>query len=236
MPPDVLTPALARLAALERRRPRRSLAPGRSRATPLDRLVHGLARDAAQAEALARSAAGVAEAVAEHFPENLFCDLDRLVAWMRRVLTDGGPDALSAYTKDIVAIHALFGRNGVIRFRYVHDFLYGFDWARYVRRDRTRRAGVDPYDPAFVRRMLARGGEIAEEIERDGPIYGRLRGPGYRNPFEFSREPDVEARVLAAMARDDNLPVVAYEPGGAARADRDFEALRRAYVERVEGR
>lgn len=172
-------------------------------------------------------------AIARNFPDNLYADLDRLIGTMAERLREGGSDALEPYVADVVAVHERFGCHGPIRFRYVHDFLYGFDWARWVRRDVRGRSGVDPYAPGFVRRMLARGAELEAEIERNGPIYRRLAGSDYRNPFRFSREPEVEAAVFARMAADGNLPVEAHVVGGAARADRDFEALRRAYVDRL---
>ncbi len=233
MPADLPDALRARLEAADRRAPlRRSVAPARARATPLTDLVAALAAGPEQVEVLAAALERIVRALAEHFPDNLFADLDRLAGDAARRHAQGGTRALSAHVDLVEAIFAKFGRHGPIRFRYVHDFLYGFDWARWVRRDVRRRAGVDPYDTAFLRRMLARGDELEAEIARDGPIYGRLRGPGYRNPFRFSREPDVESRVLRAMAADGHLPVDAHEIGGAVRFDRDFEALRRTYVAR----
>src|SRR5690606_25168258 len=127
---------------------RASLDPAGRRARTLVELAaaharHGDAVDAAFVAGLAR----VADAQAEAFPGNLFWDFDAFAASVyaeARVAAD--PHALLEEVCGIACeLMALFGALSPIRFRYVHDFMYGFDWARWVAREPGARHGVGPF-------------------------------------------------------------------------------------------
>ena len=197
-----------------------SLAPSGGPATPLDRLLRRL-EPGALAPPLAHALEGISQAIDRHFPGNLFADLDFLGAELLERGRRCGPDALNRNAGEIADLHALFGLHSPIRFRYVHDFLYGFDWARWVGRAPRQRGHTRPFDPEFIAHLRQRGRQLAARIRRGDQTYPRL-GPGQtRNPFPFSREPSLEASLHRALARDGLLPVEAWDAAGACRWDLD---------------
>ncbi len=216
---DALEALIALDAELDRRGVvRRTLDPERERASSFERIGRVLLPRTAHlaegsARALAEGLCALARAVVAHFPENLLWDLDHLSASIVREACDApeeAPRRLAASFEEAVALHALFGRGTPIRFRYVHDLVYGFDWAKWVRRDPASRRRVGPFDLAFLRSMRARGGELLALIEEDDPTYPRLAGRGARNPFVFSREPDAELALHRDLARRGLVPVRAW--------------------------
>lgn len=203
----------------------RTLAPDRARATPILALTHA-ARPSLRA-ALGEALCVVVHAQLEAFPQNIFWDLDALassvVAQARR---SPEPHAHLRETAEIIArLQALFGCHSPVRFRYAHDFVYGFDWAKWVSRDPSR-AHVGPYDRAFLEYTERRGHELLALIDEDDEKYPKLADGDPRNPFGFSREPQDEARLFESLASQDLLPVRAWEARPAPRWDRPFHALR----------
>ncbi|HEY8376846.1 MAG TPA: hypothetical protein VIK91_10170 [Nannocystis sp.] len=161
-------------------------------------------------------------AAAAAFPENLFWDLEFLAASLVRE----GAGAMTALARRIAGLQGLYGQHTVIRFRYVHDFLYGYDWAKWVQREPATRHAVAPFAPAFIAHQERRARELEELIAADDAVYPRLPEGQVRNPFPFSREPEAEAQLLRDLARRGLLPVEAWDPGAAPRWDRPYADLR----------
>lgn len=208
---------LARMDAyLDERVERRTLDPVRERATALEDL--GLAMSArlsdAAIEAWTDGLLATVRSILEHFPDNLLWDLDHLAAGVAREAVrepSRAVERVRASFGEIVELHALFGRATPIRFRYAHDFVYGFDWAKWVRRAPAERACHGPFDLVFLRAMRARGEELLELIAHDDAKYPRLRDEERaRNPFPFSREPSAELALYADLARRGLIPVPAW--------------------------
>ncbi|MCB9591289.1 MAG: ferrochelatase [Sandaracinaceae bacterium] len=176
------------------------------------------------AEALAGGLVSVADATIEHFPDNQLFDFDALAAALVRDSADAA--ALAATFDDVVSLHALFGRRTAIRFRYVHDFVYGFDWAKWVRRDPAKRAGVGPFQRRFLKVLLGRGQELLQLIATDDAKYPLLSDDQPRNPFSFSREPADELRLHRELAAEGLLPVEAWRVDAVPVWDRPFADLR----------
>lgn len=202
-----------------------SLAPGRSYARPLAELRID-AGD--QALAVARGLAAVADAVARGFPNNLFCDLELVAASLSSIARREGTPGVERAVARIVELHDLFGCRSSIHFRYVHDFLYGFDWARWVRRDPGARAGIGPFDPGFLDHSRKRAGELVALIATDDPKYGQLVNGSDRNPFPFARDPAAEEALLRDLAGRGWIPVEAWREDASPRWDRDYAAEREA--------
>ena len=204
-----------------------TLDPNRSLATPLTELVSTLA-DAGEAPHLAATASAVAEAQLEAFPENLFWDFDFYLASVHSRAAGSGDYAgqLRAVTAVTVELMRIYGQRSVIRFRYVHDFMYGFDWARWVRRDPAGRTSVEPFDIEFLRQSERRGHDIEALIEADDRWYPKLPDGAVRNPFPFSREPEQELRLYRLLAERNAIPVQAWCVDAAPDAGRDFDELR----------
>lgn len=235
--PVLGAPVLARLADLDRRvavaGPPLTLAPGRRRATPLVELVERLLRPDAKLpdgvpQAFAEAMAGIVEAQLRAFPQNLFWDVDFLAASILRAALAGAEPAahLHEAAELIASLQDLFGHGTAIRFRYVHDFVYGFDWAKWVRRGPDERADIGPFDLPFLRYTRARGAELLALIAQDDAKYHQLRDEAHRNPFAFSREPEDESRLFADLADQDLLPVRAFCTRAQPVWDRPFAELR----------
>jgi len=220
-----LTEIDARIAAT--RRGPLTLDPTRSLATPLHDVVNELANPS-ELPYLAAVASAVAEAQLESFPENVLWDFDFFLASIHEqaCIAPSYAAYLSRVTEITVGLMRLYGQQSTIRFRYVHDFMYGFDWARWVRRDPQARADAGPFSIGFLEQIETRGRDILTLIEADDTVYPKLTGTGSRNPFSFSREPDDELALYRGLAARGCVPVEAWRPDAKPDASRDFDVLR----------
>lgn len=237
-------PALAVLAKADARlgAPWLSLAPDRTHARSLVALGRAVLEpegavapaDAAASEAFAEGLAAIALSMHDAFPHNLFGDLDYLAAslWRGAAAAPAGAAAfLRQQCARVAELQQLFGRGTSIRFRYVHDFLYGFDWAKWVTRDPAARADVGPFSPVFFAVMHARGHELLDVIASGHDRrYPPLVDARPRNAFGFSREPADELALHRHLAREGLLPVEAWRLDASPRWDRPFQALRREHA------
>ena len=171
------------------------------------------------AEALAR----VAETFARDYPENIFWDLDHVAA---RLLASGEQLEIDALAGRLISLAERFGIRSEIRFRYLHDFIFGFDWARWVARSPEERSAVGPFDGEFLTYLEQRQAELVELIEQDDEKYGRLEPEIYRNPFLFSRDPPEERRLHRVLSERGLIPVKGWTLTGEQRWEQPFAALR----------
>jgi hypothetical protein len=221
----------------------RSLCPGRSHATPLTELAQQLLPrdvDSEIASAFAEGLSAIAWAMAENFPGNIFWDADYMAnsllnAAFRVIPASGGARSqplhaaalrLRETCELVVSLHELFGMRSPLSFRYSHDFLYGFDWSRWVRRDPHARRSVGPFDREFLESMRRRGHELLELIEANDPQYPKLSSKTARNPFRFSREPEAEARLHCDLAKRGLVPVETWRADAVPRYGEPFSELR----------
>lgn len=215
----------ARIASLPRGR--LTLDPRRAEATPLTDLVSSLADDR-QVPHLAAAASAVAEAQLASFPDNIFWDFDFYLASIHRHASAASDYA--GYLHDValltVGLMQLYGQHSAIRFRYVHDFMYGFDWARWVRRKPSERLGIEPFGPEFLRQTESRGRDLLSLIAADDDWYPRLVRGESRNPFPFPREPHDELRLYRTLAEAGHVPVEAWRLDAEPDAGRDYDAIR----------
>ncbi len=209
-----------------------TLDPFRDRATPLRDLVARLA-DGSQEPHLAAAACAVADAQLQAFPENLLWDFDYYLASIHSEALDA--QDYEAHLRETTAITVdlmhLYGQRSKIRFRYVHDFIYGFDWARWVRRNPGPRSETAPFSLEFLQQSRTRGRDILRLIDSDDQIYPKLSGDRPRNPFPFSREPEQELALYRRLAEHDCIPVPAWRVDACPDASRDFDALRESAAE-----
>jgi hypothetical protein len=234
--------ALAHLAAADDRlgAPWRSLAPDRTHARPLAELGRALVEpdaDEAAVDAFAEGLAAIALAMHDAFPHNIFGDLDHLAACLWRGAA-AAPEGAAAFLRRqcacVTELQHLFGRSTSIRFRYVHDFLYGFDWAKWVAREPGARARVGPFSPTFLAAMRTRGHELLVVIaEGRHRRYPPLPDARPRNAFGFSREPADEVTLHRQLACEGLLPVEAWRLDAQPRWDRPFQDLRRDHAARL---
>lgn len=203
-----------------------SLAPGRERASSLVAIGASLVsgRSAAWSDAFASSAERVVRALIEHFPGNLYWDLDYLLAAL--VDEAAAPESLLESAAAVARLQELFGRHSQIAFRYLHDFTYGFDWARWSARRPSERAGVGPFSPRFLAHLEQRGREITAAIDAGDARFPRLPPGAFRNPFPFSRKPGHERRLLEDLAARDLVPIHTWCTQARPRNDLPFSELR----------
>ncbi len=213
-----------------------TLEPGRERArlpTELcDRLL--LPSDStALKSAFVSGLASAIEAMLAAFPDNLLWDLEGLAArQLHQARASADPASTAAHLwSRIAALQHVFGGRGPIHFRYIHDFVYGFDWAKWVAKAPAERARIGPYDAAFVERMHRRGGELLALIEAGDTKYGPLPGSDPRNPFAFSRKPDDELALHRRLAAQGSLPVQAWSAAAAPDWRRPYARLREEAAE-----
>ena len=228
---------ITELDAIFRTERRRTLAPHRELArSPLE--ILDVAFTSEDSVSLRRDVcdgfADVLDAMLQAFPGNLFWDLEALVASQIRRGRSGGD--VQTNLESIALLQRRFGQQGPIRFRYVHDFLYGFDWAKWVAKDPGERKMIGPFDPPFVAHMHRRAGEIVDAIDRGTDAkYARLQEGESRNPFGFSREPSEEIALHQALAREGNLPLEAWRLDAVPRFGDDFALKRENMAHRLQG-
>jgi len=213
---------------------RHSLNPTRDRATSLEQLGRRLCSDAHQptdgvALALAKGLIDVVHAIQHNFPDNLFWDLDHL--WGAICTQAASPDVdgeahARKMWRKVVALQRLYGRHTRVRFRYAHDFLYGYDWAKWVRKDVARRADIRPFDEAFLDVLQTRGEELIHLIDRNDATYPELPEGRARNPFGFTREPIPERTLHRDLAKRALVPVQAWMASGRETWRNDYSAVR----------
>ncbi|WP_437590165.1 ferrochelatase [Sorangium sp. So ce1000] len=223
--------ALARITPLLGARA--SVAPDRPCApTPvalIEQIVDG-SEDTERARAFARGLGEVICAVADNFPDNIFWDLDYLACCLWQA---GSAPAIGDFARRVVSLCLGFGNKSKLRFRYAHDFLYGYDWARWVMRKPDERAGVGPFDVAFFDYLDGRQRALVELVASNDRKYSQLNGREYRNPFSFIREPHEESQLHCLLAQVDLIPLKAWRLDGERRWDLPFTDLRAKLADRL---
>lgn len=216
-----------------------SAAPERSRAhglTEIAELALAPGDDPALVDAFVDGLVGLAEAIHAAFPGNLLWDLDLpATTWLVRARASEQPARRCAELFGLaIDLQHAFGRTGALHFRYVHDFTYGYDWAKWVARAPGERAGIGPFDDVFLRAMAERGRELVGIIAAGGdPKYPPLPDHVDRNPFPFAREPEGELALHRELARLDQLPLHTWRSTDAPRWDRPYAAWREAAAARL---
>jgi hypothetical protein len=204
-------------------RPLNSLAPTREHATALaDVHATALAQlDQERAELLAEPLAvglqKLAIAQLDAFPGNLFWDLDLIAVTVVTQARSLARELAVAHVVDQLArmaeLQHLYGRETAINFAYVHDFVYGYDWAKWVAREPSVQSDVpEPFAPRFLAYMRVRAHELLELIGKDDAKYPTLADDQARNPFPFSRAPADELTLHRELARRDLIPVPTWDP------------------------
>ena len=159
-----------------------------------------------QASAWAMAMSHVTRAIVRHFPDNIFVDLDLVAVALRDVVIAEGHVALEQTIDPLVEIHRLYGKSSRIRFQYVHDFLYGFDWARWVASEPKERGAIGPFDRRFLQRSVERAQELEALIQKNDATYPAIAPGTFRNPYGFERDPKSEQALFLDLAKEDLLP------------------------------
>ncbi|MHC5938848.1 hypothetical protein [Nostoc sp.] len=165
----------------------------------------------------------------QNFPENIFWDFDFLVSSMLRqalIADEGAVSFLTVFGEKMVSLIEMFGNKTEMRFRYVHDFMYGFDWARWVQKEPQKRAHIEPFSLIFLDYLLVKGKELLQRISHGQVTSYKLCDTGYRNPFTFSREPEDEYRLLTCLAEEQLIPVAVWNWNASPVWNKPFQEIR----------
>ena len=210
----------------------RSLSPGRRWASTWSETGERICAplEAAQAKAWALGFGGIVEAIACNFPENIFWDLEFLASHLA-ALAGNDVGEFEQTVRLVIGLQEKYGCHSLLRFRYAHDFLYGYDWARWVRKDVKPRAAVGPFANSFLSYLDDRGSELAARIGQGDEQYPALPGKMARNPFSFVRDPEAETRLHESLAKDGLIPLAAWNAQSRPRFDQPFSDLRRHRAE-----
>ncbi|HYW20584.1 MAG TPA: hypothetical protein VE956_14990 [Nodularia sp. (in: cyanobacteria)] len=176
----------------------------------LENLINASITDQKIIRALRDTLELIIYAQVQNFPENIFWDFDFMVSSMVRqalVAEEGAISFLECFGKKMVLLIELFGIKQEIRFRYVHDFIYGFDWARWVQKEPQTRSDSEPFSLVFLDYLLIKGEKLVKRINYGQVTSYNLGNTGYRNPFDFSREPEDESLLLTSLAKEKLIPV-----------------------------
>ncbi|NRA31948.1 MAG: hypothetical protein HRU17_01285 [Polyangiaceae bacterium] len=204
---------------------RGTLNPKASRATSLVQLGESLSPPVGAA------LADIALSIVRSFPGNLFWDFD----WCAQTLTQiewEGSAALNRTVSAVTELQELFGPRTAIRFAYAHDFIYGFDWAKWCWADRAAREYCGPLSEPFLEAMRRRALEIQTLIVEEDRVYPSVKGP--RNAFGFARDVASERRLHRALVQACGIPLRAWEQGATPEIDRNYRAWRSVTAERLE--
>jgi hypothetical protein len=212
---------------------RRSLSPQRSAATPSAALCDALLKGETDTSLVRVFAQGMRElenGLLTHFPNNLYGDLDYFAsAILGEARAQPYPivhlERLFSLTAELLQ---LYGCHSPIHFQYAHDFLYGFDWARWVRKATSKRQAAGPFSMEFLLYLQKRGHELLALIAKDDAQYPRLATWQNRNAFTFSRLADDERLLHKTLAAEALVPVEAWRRDAQPRCDRDYSQLRAA--------
>jgi hypothetical protein len=164
-----------------------------------------------------------------NFPENIFWDFDFMIfSMLEQALTskDGAIVFLESFGRKIVLLMDMFGCAGEIRFRYVHDFMYGYDWARWVKKDPENRSNIKPFSLVFLDYLLAKGQEMLRLISINDKRYYHIPFHSFRNAFYFPRDPKDEYRLLTYLADYGLIPVNTWNWNAAPIWNKPFDDIR----------
>ena len=138
-----------------------------------------------------------------HYPQNIFWDFDYLLFY---IWSQKNKDVLFAIANKILNVQLYYSSNSSINFAYIHDFIYGYDWDRWVRKDIKNRHLVGLYDLKFLSYLEKRGLQIIGSIGND-KRYPVLVKNENRNVYNFNRHSAAEIKTLTSLAKEENIPI-----------------------------
>ena len=165
----------------------------------------------------------------KNFPQSIFEDYDYFASVLAETYIKSSVLG-QKMAKTVLRLLHLFSSKTTIRFAYLHDFLYGFDWAKWLRKNPVYASPkvVGPFDQVFLDAVEKRGHELLALIEKDDEKYHRLRDDKPRNPFVFSRDAHAEQKLFRELAAQNLIPVRAWRTqlDETPRFARDYSAAR----------
>lgn len=212
---------------LRNHRPRPlSLAPSKETITPFVTLGEQQIHQGLDSSLLNTAITGfcsIVDSQIYHFPDNIFWDFDYL---FNEIFTFRDVNKCANYCKTIGELQKGYGIHSKIRFQYMHDFTFGFDWARWVAKDPGARKKVKPLDEKFLSYLDQRLTELLDLIACNDKKYPELKNEAPRNPYQFARTPEAEKKLHLALAAKGLIPVEAWKSKPESKWDQDYTGIR----------
>ncbi|XMO23779.1 hypothetical protein ACKZJ7_13805 [Leptospira sp. 'Mane'] len=187
-----------------------------------------LLQNQAKLEYSAEAVSEIVHGVMDHFPENIFWDFDYIV-WKiieNAIRSESDFERSIDLTKEnFLNIFSIFGRHSTIKFRYIHDFIYGYDWLKWMLEKKRPGDNPDPYGFDFLDYISLRGVEMISLIKENDKNYPELNG-AYRNPFLHSRSDEDEIILMTDLALTGNIPIEAWNQQTNLKWDRNYSLIR----------
>ncbi|TGN14038.1 hypothetical protein [Leptospira ilyithenensis] len=210
---------------------RRTLCPAKNQVTRFEEIgnqISDLLQNETNWKYSAEVTSKIVHSVMDHFPENIFWDFDYMIMKIVNNSIDPEQDflqSMSLTAGKILNIFSIFGKNSAIKFRYIHDFIYGYDWLKWILEKKQPGDETDPYGVCFLDYIGHRGMEMISLVGKNDTNYPELNGE-YRNPFLFSRSDEDEINLLTNLARSGNIPIEAWDRYANPKSDRNYSKIR----------
>ncbi|MCC5815374.1 MAG: hypothetical protein JJT78_11505 [Leptospira sp.] len=177
---------------------------------------------------------GCLNAIIENYPENIYWDMDFLFCHVYRQLIERNTFVekkkwLEDLERRVRHIMEIFGSKSKIQFRYIHDFLYGFDWCKWNRKrvEIGEEVEYNPFGEEFLTYIENRGLEILKMIECNDKNYVQMESGKFRNPFVFKRETEQEIAILSNLASTGDIPIFAWKVDAKFNSKKDYSLIRK---------
>jgi hypothetical protein len=177
---------------------------------------------------------GCINSIILNYPENIYWDMDFLFCHVYRQLTEKkNYSEKQTWLKELGSrvkhIMEIFGSQSKIQFRYIHDFLYGFDWCKWNRKleETGEEVEYNPFGEEFLSYIENRGLEIQKMIENNDKNYVPMESGKYRNPFVFKRETEQEIAILSNLALTGDIPIFAWKSDAKFNSKKDYSLIRK---------
>lgn len=168
----------------------------------------------------------IVKSATKNFPNNIFWDFDLMSHSIASYFAkDKNPESLFKYVDQYHSIFCIFGADSPVKFQYIHDFIYGYDWLKWMLEKRKPEEDKDPFGEDFLRYIYNRGLELVCLIQKNDQKYPELTEE-YRNPFLFGRSPKEEILLHRTLSSDSLLPLDSWDVHAVPRADKDYSLIR----------
>jgi hypothetical protein len=132
---------------------------------------------------------------------------------------------LSEFQNSLKSIFAIFGIHSSVKFRYIHDFIYGYDWLKWTLEKKGSLEIESPLGEPFLNYITNRGKELKNLIENNDKNYPELKEP-FRNPFLFVRSTQEEEILHSNLSIEHLIPLEAWNLFAIPKSDKNYSEIR----------
>ncbi|WCL50907.1 hypothetical protein [Leptospira sp. GIMC2001] len=172
--------------------------------------------------------ATIIDSILINFPKSIFWDFDYFCKSLmsEKQSIEDWKSEFDQRLELILSINERFGCKSSIRFQYYHDFLYGFDWFKWMNLENRESSKADPFGIEFLSYINNRGKEMEVLIEKNSEEYGQIEDHSFRNPFYFTRTDNDEMLLMRNLASNDELPLQTWKLYPNLECKKDYSEIR----------